>query len=248
MDNLLQWTRQDNDQYEDLQSMYKSVTDQYMRYINHVMKNLGGQYRNNMPGMEPVEKIPAWRQKEAVRFMGEQVFEAPVWLYPSAVVTKTGTDIVTDNNVRQDAMLGRMMALQMLSSVYNASLTATTGDAVYRLDDYLKDLFATVWKPLGDDVVFSVTARRQLQRSYVQNLNKLLNPTEAEQKSAFQQRISNTDALLYVAMHLSTVEDYCKSQLAQSDTKRSPLNTAHYEDLLRELKLIRERRTTVSSR
>ena len=248
MDNLLQWTRQDNDQYEDLQSMYKSVTDQYMRYINHVMKNLGGQYRNNMPGMEPVEKIPAWRQKEAVRFMGEQVFEAPVWLYPSAVVTKTGTDIVTDNNVRQDAMLGRMMALQMLSSVYNASLTATTGDAGYRLDDYLKDLFATVWKPLGDDVVFSVTARRQLQRSYVQNLNKLLNPTEAEQKSAFQQRISNTDALLYVAMHLSTVEDYCKSQLSQSDTKRSPLNTAHYEDLLRELKLIRERRTTVSSR
>ena len=82
----------------------------------------------------------------------------------------------------------------------------------------------------------------------MQNLNKLLNPTEAEQKSAFQQRISNTDALLYVAMHLSTVEDYCKSQLSQSDTKRSPLNTAHYEDLLRELKLIRERRTTVSSR
>ena len=79
----------------------------------------------------------------------------------------------------------------------------------------------------------------------MQNLNKLLNPTEAEQKSAFTQRISNSDALLYVTMHLKKVEDYCRQQLTLPDTQPSALNTAHYEDLLRELKLIRERRTTV---
>ena len=249
MDNLLTWTHQDNDQYEDLQTMYKAVGDQYMRYLNHVMKNLGARYHNNMPGMEPVEDIPAWREKEVVQFMGDQVFEAPLWLYPSDIISKTGTDVISDNNQRQDAMLGRMMALQMLNTIYNMSLTPQSAEAnSYSLEDYLDDLFATVWKPInadGRDAGLANPARRQLQRSYVQNLNRLLNPTEAEQKSAFTQRISNSDALLYVVMHLKKVEDYCRQQLSLPDTQHSALNTAHYEDLLRELKLIRERRTTV---
>jgi hypothetical protein len=251
MDNLLTWTRQDNDQYEDLQTMYKAVGDQFNRYLNHVMKNLGSRYHNNMPGMEPVENIPASREKEVVKFMGEQVFDAPLWLYPSAIVSKIGTDVVTDNNQRQEAMLGRMMALQMLSAIYNMSISSSDGlrqmkapaqaTDVYPLDDYLNDLFATVWKPAANDAL-SLSARRQLQRSYVQNLNKLLNPTEADMKSAFNQRLSNTDALLYVTMHLQKVEDYCRQQLSSTPT---PLDAAHYNDLLRELKLIRDRRTTV---
>jgi hypothetical protein len=241
MENLLTWTRQDNDQYEDLQTMYRAVNDQYSRYLNHVMKNLGSRYHNNMPGMEPVENIPASREKEVVKFMGEQVFEAPLWLYPADIVPKIGIDIIVDNNQRQDAMLSRMMALQMINAIYNQSLAGKASEC-YPLDDYLNDLFATVWKPASDNAL-AISARRQLQRSYVQNLNKLLNPSESELKSAFTQRISNTDALLYVAMHLQKVEDYCRQQLSSATI--ASLDKVHYEDLLRELKLIRERRTTV---
>ena len=42
-------------------------------------------------------------------------------------------------------------------------------------------------------------------------------------------------------MSLQKVEDFCKQQ-AQVE---SGINKLHYEDLLREIKLIRDRRTTV---
>ena len=44
------WTKQPNDQYEDRMEMWKSVVSQFNRYTNHVLKNVGGRYLNNMPG------------------------------------------------------------------------------------------------------------------------------------------------------------------------------------------------------
>ena len=88
-------------------------------------------------------------------------------------------------------------------------------------------------------------ALRHLQRSYVQQLNRLLNPSEAEMKSGAGQRSYNTDALLYVALQLKKVEDFCRQQLdGQGITQ---LDRLHFEDLLRELKLINERRTTIKN-
>ena len=238
MESLPQWTHQDNDQYEDLQTMYKAVTDQYNRYLNHVMKNLGARYINNMPGTEPYADIPAWREKEAVKFIGEQLFDSPSWLYPKEIISKTGTNATQDNYQRQSSMLERMMALPLLNTLYNVETTSDT----YQLDEYLDDLFATVWKPIDGKDQWKDKSRRYLQRMYVQNLNSLLNPSEAEKKSVLTARNMNSDVQLYVAIHLDKVEEYCKQQAEAASLK---INKLHYEDLLRELKLIRERRTTV---
>ena len=54
-------------------------------------------------------------------------------------------------------------------------------------------------------------------------------------------RYLNSDASLYVLMNMKEIETFCEQQLKES----SGLNALHYEDLLRQLKLIRERRTTV---
>jgi hypothetical protein len=85
-------------------------------------------------------------------------------------------------------------------------------------------------------------ARRQLERSYMQNLRTLLNTDKAELKTATAQRSYSSDALLYVLQQLSDVENFCKQQLAVQSP--NSIDALHYEELLRELKLIRERRTT----
>lgn len=232
MENLPVWTHQDNYQYEDLQTMFKAVHDQYNRYVNHVMRNLGGRYHNNLPGEEPLASIPIRRQKEAVIFMGSQVFDAPEWLYPSYIISKTATDATVDNCQRQETQLQRMMTPTLLNTLYN------TGE--YLLPDYLSDLFDQVWKTLGNDNSWKDRARRHLERCYVYNLNKLINPAEADLKLSAIQRQYNSDAILYVAQHLSRVESFCKEQLAQAE--ENSINALHYEDLLRQLKLIREQR------
>ena len=225
------WTHQENDQYEDLNEMYKAVCDQFNRYVNHVMKNIGSRYTNNMPGRNPVEYASAERQKEAVAFIGQQVFDMPEWLYPAGIVSKTATDVANTHQQMQSNLLNRLMTPLMLNNI-----AATP----YPIDAYLADLKATVWKPIGKANDLKAKARRQLQRSYVQHLNVILNPSEADLRGVMG-RYLNSDASLYVLMNMKEIETFCEQQLKES----SGLNALHYEDLLRQLKLIRERRTTV---
>ena len=231
MQHLPQWTKEENDQYDDLVEMYKAVTDQFNRYMNHVAKNIGGRYINNMPGMEPYAPVPAARQREALQYLGRNIFEAPEWLYPANILSKSGADAGTTQQQQQTNLLTRLMTPLMLSNI-------STSD--YAVNQYLDDLFAQVWTAPKSSSSFQKKARRQLQRSYVQNLNSLLNPSEADLKGAMS-RNYNSDAMLYVLQNLQKVETYCQQQMKASEG----INALHFEDLLREIKLIRERRTTV---
>ena len=231
MQHLPQWTKEENDQYDDLVEMYKAVADQFNRYMNHVAKNIGGRYINNMPGMEPYAPVPAARQREALQYLGRNIFEAPEWLYPANILSKSGADAATTQQQQQTLLLTRLMTPLMLSNI-------STSD--YTVNQYLDDLFAQVWTAPKGSTSFQQKARRQLQRSYVQNLNSLLNPSEADLKGAMS-RSYNSDAMLYVLQNLQKVETYCLQQMKASEG----INALHFEDLLREIKLIRERRTTV---
>ena len=145
-------------------------------------------------------------------------------------MSKTGNDASATQLNQQTNLLTRLMTPLMLSNI---------GTSEYAIDQYLDDLFAQVWKaPAGS--AFQSKARRQLQRSYVQNLNTLLNPSATDLKGAMGQSY-NSDAMLYVLQNLKKVEDFCQQQMKSSDG----INALHYEDLLREIKLIRDRRTTV---
>ena len=229
MDNLPKWTKQDNDQYDDLREMWNAVVDQYSRYMNHVRNNIGGRYNNNTPGLEPYVGVPKERQKEALLFLGRHVFDTPEWLFPDNIMSKHGTNVLMTMSNRQENILSQLMSISRLNGIAN------TG---YPTEEFLNDLFAEVWQKEGDTDL-KKKLRRSLQRSYVQNLNDLLNPTAQDQKNYAIQY--HTDAILYVMQNLQKVEDYCKQQVQA----QSGINKLHYEDLLREIKLIRDRRTTV---
>lgn len=234
MENLPAWTHQENDQYEDLSTMYKAVHDQYNRYLNHVMKNVAGRYTNNMPDEEPYSFMPKSRQKEAVEFVGRHVFEAPEWLFPAAIINKVGANPTTTQNGKQENMIARLLSGYVLNTIYNQGEQSAEP---YPLHEYLDDVFAQVWKPLADTDDWKNKERRNLQRTYVEQLNSLLNP---DAKSLKTDRVDGSDAGLYVLQHLDKLENYLKSQ-----TSATGINALHYQDLLRRVKLIRERQTTV---
>mgnify|MGYP000130633178 FL=1 len=234
---LPEWTRQTNDRHDDLQEMWKSAKGQFNRYNNHVMKNLGGRYLNNMPGRKPYEVAPASRQREAVVYFGRQLFDAPLWLYPQNIVDITGTDVAGDISSQQTRVLKVMMTPAMLGTIYDDSFSSKQA---YRLPDYLADVFAAVWRPLPGASPVKDKARRTLERAYLENINSLLNPTDKD-KAGINARANNSDIQLYVEQHLDRVERFCKAQAATA----SGIDKLHYADLLRQIKLIKEERVTV---
>jgi hypothetical protein len=146
-------------------------------------------------------------------------------------MSKTGADASATQQTQQTNLLTRLMTPLILNNI------STSG---YPVDQYLDDLFAQVWKASAGSSTFQAKARRQLQRSYVQNLNSLLNPSDADLKGTLS-RNYNTDAMLYVLQNLQKVEEFCQQQ----KTSANGIDALHFEDLIREIKLIRDRRTTV---
>jgi hypothetical protein len=230
MENLPKWTKQDNDQYEDLQEMYTQVLSQFSRYQNHVLKCIAGRYLNNMPGLEPIANQPKVRQKDAVKYIGKNIFDAPEWLFPSQIINKVGVNPNTQQISRQDNVLGRMLDGYILNKLNNQAYAE--GEA-YPVEEYLDDVFVEVWKPLTDANEWKNKMRRSLQRSYVGLLDRLVNTPE---KTASTARTDGSDVQLYLLLHLNKLEQYLKSQAGGAS-----INALHYADLQDRVQLIRER-------
>lgn len=230
--NLEKWTAQPDGQYDDLNEMHRSVRAQFMRYTNHVQKNIGGKLVNNRPGLKPNDYAPKALQKEAVEWMGRQMFTAPLWLYPASIVEKLGVDAVDEIQTRQQTVLAYLLSPGM---IYNMQRNALSSSDPYPADEYLNDVFATVWRPLDAKEEQQNDYLRRLQRTYVQFLGNMLNPSEKEQNSVTV-NARRSDAILYVEQHFNKLEQYLRRQPAGSD-----LNGLHYQSLLRQMKIIREK-------
>lgn len=236
MANLPKWTHQDDYQYDDLEEMYESVRDQFRRYMNHVLKNLGGHYLNNLPGKAPVEVAPAAKELEVLDYFDRQIFNAPMWLYPENIVTKTGINVAKDIKDRQDKLITIALSARILNIIYDDSFSSKNA---LQLDTYLNKLFSTVWKPIDNENNIKNNARRSLQRSYIDCMNTLLNPDDKTKKS--DEIYYNSDAILYASQNLDKVDNYVKAQAA----KATGINKIHYNDILRQIKLIRDRQITI---
>ena len=93
-----------------------------------------------------------------------------------------------------------------------------------------------MFKPLNNSSEWKNKARRNLQRAYLANLDKLINQPE---KTVSTARTDNSDVLLYLLQHLEKVEKYLKTQ-----QNATGINQLHYQDLQERAALIREQRKT----
>ena len=117
---LPEWTV-DNDKdlyWNDINVMYGHIRTQFLRYMGHVTRNIGG-YRVNFKPKGSVEDVyvpqPLDKQKAALNFINEQVLNEPVWLRdlsyanrltskPQTLTTSVGETVVTNLMNRLDEL------------------------------------------------------------------------------------------------------------------------------------------------
>lgn len=90
--NITDWTEEEGKGYFEAGKLLMAVINQWQMYAGHVMTHVGGYYINNpVKGQEidryiPVEKV---RQREAVKYLAEEVFVVPEWLFGADVWKKS---------------------------------------------------------------------------------------------------------------------------------------------------------------
>lgn len=227
--NLVQWTYEPNDAYNNLEAMHKEVVKQYGLYLYHVLKYIGNNYITKRTVDEKGlvnQPVPKAKIKSAIDYIGKQLFVAPLWMYPQNIGQLI--DLNTEEQIaeQQNQVLNMLLSSGML---YNISLKAMQFEGAYTVPEFLNDLEKTVWVNFGGNEKLDFY-RRGLQRSYIEKLNMLLLPKEVEPGKALT-TAQRSDVRLYGKQHLLKIRTDVQKLMATA----TGLNKKHYESILIEI-------------
>lgn len=167
---LKDWTREPNEGYENLKTMYEELIKQYKLYTVQVLKIIGGDYRTpksvEQPGRQ-IEPMEYQRQKDAMKFLNDYLFTTPAWLINDTLTALTGTEPFVQIIVAQSNVL---MKLQGSGTLLGLIKTTELNKNIktYKAAEFLEDLKRSIWTELYTNKPIDIYRRNQ-QKTYVQN-------------------------------------------------------------------------------
>ena len=175
LDNLVEWTAEEAKDYDDLNELYGQVAGQWNRYIGHVARNVGGWHENfktyDQDGVV-YEMVSEARQREAMQWLNEQVFETPDWLLHQDVLRRVeGVGAMDRIRRYQVGAVNTLLDPQRLARMMEAEVME--GDNTYTSAEMLTDLRQGIWSELSSGQAIG-PLRRNLQRGYLERLEFLM--------------------------------------------------------------------------
>ena len=176
---LIKWTYQENEGYKKLDEIYSGVCNQYDYYLGHVLAYVGGTYETNKSVEQPgavYTTVPIELQLDAMNFLTKHVFTTPTWLLDTAILARIGEPPSKIIARSQDMVLNSLLSSNTLNRLESGE--ATYGKKGYHLIDFFNHLDNTMWTELQNYDTIDVY-RRNLQRSYIDKLIELTNPSRS---------------------------------------------------------------------
>ncbi|MGZ8559674.1 MAG: zinc-dependent metalloprotease, partial [Chitinophagaceae bacterium] len=227
-----------NKDFSNLREMYNQVTGQFSMYMGHVVKYIGGimETPKMVEQTGPVyEIVPRAKQRDAVDFLNKQLFATPGWLINTSIFEKTGISAINTIGGLQDNILNRVLGTRNLSKLIDAE--ATQENNAYTITELLNDLKKGIWSELPGRTKIDVY-RRNLQKSYINILNNLLNPPRSGGSSDVivfilggggSTNIDKSDIKSVVRAHLVVLRGEVK---AASASVSDSMSRYHLQDVL----------------
>lgn len=235
--NLIDWTREEGENYAQLEEIYGEVTIQWRRYLGHVARGIGGvqetpkTYDQEGPVYEMVSKDG---QTRAMAFMHEFAFDTPLWLVDEDVLRRIEHAGAVDR-IRsvQAGQLDLLLDPQRLARLIEAE--ARLGDAAYAPLDMLEDLRQGLWRELDANEAIDPW-RRTLQRAYLEDMERLMTQEVTAPSAAARRFLGYTP----VDVSQSDIRAYVRGELdaLRADVQRAARRmrdrptTLHLEDVL----------------
>ncbi len=165
-----------------MSEMYRSLKDQFTRYMQQVMTNIGGVYTT--PRGEDEKGVvysptPAVKQSEAVAFFNRELFTTPTWLLDERV-TRYASEPAEPNFVEdlQVRVLNSLLDIGKINQILAGERQFP--DQAYQIEDYFAAIHKGIWSELKTGKTID-PYRRNLQKSYIASLQNILLSTKADQ-------------------------------------------------------------------
>ena len=209
--------------YDDLAEIYGRLFGQWTLEMNHVGNIVGGfnsqEKHIGQPGAR-FTPVAAVHQRDAVKFLNDNAFPAPMWAIDKDILGKI-EPIGVLGRVRnaQNSVLNNLLSSSRFARLVEQS--AMNGEAAYQPGDFLADVRGGVWGELNGPKVVVDAYRRNLQRSYLDIANNKLNsapatlpagappgftlpPTSGDEKAYYRSELRTLNAAIGAALPRAT--------------------------------------------
>ena len=231
--NLTAWTKEENEGYSNLATMYSQVETQFLRYALHCSKWIGGIYENPKTVEEEgvvYEFVEKSKQKEAFKYLNDNVFITPEWLLAPEIYALINTDGQKTMNRIHNSVMNAIVNPRVMRNLINAE--NTLGNKAYTLTEFFNDLDNAILKESGGKASLY---KRNLQRAYVDALLKCViqfgKPKPATPGILTISTSDYSDASSFAIYQLKNLQ-----KRFQNATSSDPLTKAHYLYLVEYIK------------
>ncbi|SKB44777.1 protein of unknown function [Salegentibacter holothuriorum] len=242
MPKLIEWTAEDGKNYDDLDDMYSQVLGQFNRYMGHVTANIGGVYEHYKTYDQEgavYSHVSKEKQKEAMNFLQDQLFETPEWMIDQEIFNKIQFDgqVERIRNMQERTLnnlldFGRMARLMENEEV--------NGDEAYGLIDMMSDVRMGIWSEVysGQNID---RYRRNLQRAYIERMEYLMTEEQSNIPSQYRSWISRSDVDVAQSDIRPVVRGELKTlqnRIRRAANRGDRLTRYHLQDALERIDLI----------
>ena len=179
--NLMKWTVEPNENYNELNELYGELIGVYRRYVYHVLSLIGGIYdtphNENQKGVTRFVNVDSKKQMEALSFLEKNLWNTQNWLMKSEMISQIkGEGVLNSIQGLQIGALNRLLNTDKLNRILSSKQTLK-GDAL-SVNELIENLFETlIKKPANPDV-----SEQRLQLYFVERIDMLMkekdiNPT-----------------------------------------------------------------------
>ncbi len=184
--NLMEWTTEAGENYDDLETLYGQVVGQFQRYMGHVSNNIGGVYEYHKTADQEgavYTHVSKEHQKNCMAFMQEQLFETPEWLIDQNIFNKIQySGSVERIRSMQERYLNTMLQLGKLARIIENE--TINGENAYGLLEMMQDLRRGIWSETRSGKAID-TYRRNLQKAHIDRLQYLMTAENQEKQPDF---------------------------------------------------------------
>ncbi|HKC36061.1 MAG TPA: zinc-dependent metalloprotease, partial [Chitinophagaceae bacterium] len=216
--NLLEWTKEDMDMYDNANAMYGNVIEWYRLLSRHAYTQIGGTYEN----LKSIDQkgdvytlVPKDVQKRAMAFLHKEVFQTPTWLYDQNLLNKFDKPAKKEQvqKFQEDAVY------QVLKSTRLYKMTIETmrfgKEKTYTIDEMLNDFSNGIWSELkATSPVVIDQNRRAVQKAAIDNMFMVLkDASQSPSPGSTSPDLSTTDVPVALRVQLDKIMNQCKAAI-----------------------------------
>ncbi len=194
VDHLIEWTDRPYEDFEELETMYETIIDQWNLYMGHVSAHIGGvyEYDRTYSGEGPVYVfVPEEIQRNSMNFLVDYAFETPEWLLDEDVLSLINQDEAVElMRESQVNVLYDLLDAQLIGRLieWNSRLEEDSYTAFEMLDQLREGVWSELdtYEPIG-------VYRRNLQRAYIERMDYLMTEELPDFFARYDEYFTNID-------------------------------------------------------